>query len=308
VSGADGTGAAGGAAGTRGFRYGYVTNGLRDHALPDALALLAEHGYAGVALTLDHGHLDPFADDAAAQVAVLRRRLDDLGLAVVVETGARFLLDPSRKHEPTLVSPGDRSRRLELLRRAIAIAGELGAPVVSLWSGTAAPGEEPGVVWDRLLDGLAPIAEAAEETGVALGFEPEPGMVVADVAGFERLAADLGDPPALGITLDIGHCRCLEPEPPEVCVRRVADRLVHVQIEDMRRGVHEHLPFGEGEIDFPPVLAALAEIGYDGLVAVELSRHSHTAHTVVPESIAFLRAAEAATAAPTAATVTGSDR
>ncbi|MGW4149959.1 sugar phosphate isomerase/epimerase, partial [Streptomyces albogriseolus] len=30
------------------------------------------------------------------------------------------------------------------------------------------------------------------------------------------------------------------------------------QIEDMRRGVHEHLPFGDGEIDFPPVLAALA--------------------------------------------------
>ena len=24
--------------------------------------------------------------------------------------------------------------------------------------------------------------------------------------------------------------------------------------------------FGEGEIDFPPVIAALAEIGYDGLL------------------------------------------
>ena len=38
------------------------------------------------------------------------------------------------------------------------------------------------------------------------------------------------------------------------CVRRVAEHLVNVQIDDMRRGVHEHLEFGTGEIDFPPVL------------------------------------------------------
>ena len=35
----------------------------------------------------------------------------------------------------------------------------------------------------------------------------------------------------------------------------------------MRRGVHEHLPFGEGEVDLPAVLAALSDIGYGGLVA-----------------------------------------
>ena len=45
------------------------------------------------------------------------------------------------------------------------------------------------------------------------------------------------------------------------CVRRALPYLVHVQIEDMRRGVHEHLEFGEGEIDFAPVLAALTATG-----------------------------------------------
>ena len=39
------------------------------------------------------------------------------------------------------------------------------------------------------------------------------------------------------------------------CVAEVAEHLVNVQIDDMRRGVHEHLEFGTGEIDFPPVLA-----------------------------------------------------
>ena len=75
------------------------------------------------------------------------------------------------------------------------------------------------------------------------------------------------------------------------CVRQVAEHLVNVQIDDMRRGVHEHLEFGAGEIDFPPVLRALADAGYRGLVAVELPRHSHAAPTVAARSLDFLRTA-----------------
>ena len=63
-------------------------------ASPTRLRVIAGLGYAGVALTLDQPHLDPFADDADDQTAHLRARLDDLGLAVVVETGTRYLLDP----------------------------------------------------------------------------------------------------------------------------------------------------------------------------------------------------------------------
>jgi sugar phosphate isomerase/epimerase len=75
------------------------------------------------------------------------------------------------------------------------------------------------------------------------------------------------------------------------CVRRAGPRLVNVQIDDMRRGAHEHLEFGDGEIDFPPVLAALDEVGYDGLVAVELPRHGHAAPAVARRSFDFLRRA-----------------
>ncbi|TDB90863.1 sugar phosphate isomerase/epimerase, partial [Micromonospora fluostatini] len=58
-----------------------------------------------------------------------------------------------------------------------------------------------------------------------------------------------------------------------------------------------HLEFGTGEIDFPPVLRALADVGYRGLVAVELPRHSHAAPSVAATSLDFLRAAERAGAA-----------
>lgn len=275
-----------------GLRLGYGTNGLADHRLDDALSLLADLGYDGVALTLDVHHLDPFARDLAQRVGRLRSRLRALGLAVVVETGARFLLDPRRKHRPTLLSERGRERRLDLLRRAIEIGADLEAEAVSFWSGTPDPGTPDPVAWARLTEGCAALLDHAERAGVRLGLEPEPGMLVDRLDVFERLAGALDGDARLGLTLDIGHCRVLEDAPVPDCVRRAAPRLVNVQIEDMRRGVHEHLPFGEGEIDFPPVLAALRDSGYRGLVSVELPRHSHAGPELAERSIAFLRAAE----------------
>ena len=271
------------------LRFGYGTNGMADHRLDEALALLAELGYAGVALTLDHQHLDPYADDLDERVRRIAKRLDELRLSVVVETGGRYVLDPRRKHKPTLLSDDGRERRLDLLRRAIRIGADLGAEAVSFWSGTPDDETPEDVAWERLVQGCAALIAEADRTGVQLGFEPEPGMLVDDLDAFDRLSSALGGDPRLGLTLDIGHCRCLETLPVADCVRRAGDRIVNVQIEDMVRGVHEHLPFGEGDIDFPPVLAALVEVGYSGLVSVELPRHSHAASTQVARSIDFLQ-------------------
>ncbi|MGI5214464.1 sugar phosphate isomerase/epimerase family protein [Plantactinospora sp. CA-290183] len=275
---------------TPGLRFGYGTNGFANHRLDDALGVIADLGYQGVALTLDHDHLDPFGPDLAARVAAVGRRLTELGLGVVIETGARYLLDPWHKHAPTLLHD-DSALRVEFLRRAVAIGADLGAEAVSYWSGVRPAGVDPATAWDRLVAGSAELVGVADAAGVVLGFEPEPGMLVADIADWRRLYEALGAPPRFGITLDIGHCRCLEPAPVPECVAQVAAHLVNVQIDDMRRGVHEHLEFGTGEIDFPPVLRALADAGYAGLVAVELPRHSHAAPSVAAHSIEFLRAA-----------------
>ncbi|AGZ42802.1 sugar phosphate isomerase/epimerase family protein [Actinoplanes friuliensis] len=273
------------------LRYGYGTNGFANHRLSDALTVIADLGYTGVALTLDHDHLDPYAPGLARQVTETADRLRDLGLGVVIETGARYLLDPWRKHAPTLLHD-DRKLRLDFLRRAVAIGADLGAEAVSFWAGVRPGDVDERTAWRRLVDGCAEVTEAATDAGVPLGFEPEPGMEVEDIAGWRRLYADLGEPEMFGLTLDIGHCRCLEELSVPDCVTAVAEHLVNVQIDDMRRGVHEHLELGTGEIDFPPVLRALIDGGYGGLVAVELPRHSHAAPTVARESLAFLLAAE----------------
>src|SRR5688572_22530839 len=109
------------------FRLGYNTNGLAHHRPEDALRLLADLGYEAVALTPDVGGLDLYDLDPA-RVERLRRLAEELGLELAVETGARYLMDRSRKHFPSLLEAEarDRDRRVDFYRRSIDLAAELG--------------------------------------------------------------------------------------------------------------------------------------------------------------------------------------
>ncbi len=273
------------------LRYAYNTNGCANHRLDDALRLIAESGYAGVALTLDHHHLDPFADDWAGEAGRVAARLRELGLGCVIETGARYLLDPRDKHEPTLVSasPNGRRRRVAFLERAVDIAEILQAEAVSFWAGVPKPGVAREDAQGWLLDGLHAVADYARLHGVTPAFEPEPGMLIETAAEWAALGVG-----GLSLALDTGHCIVTQDIDPAEAVRQYADRLGTVAVEDMRRGVHEHLPFGEGDMDLPSILAALQEIGFSRLVCVELSRESPRAHLAIPQSIAWLKAHEPA--------------
>ncbi|TFV55998.1 sugar phosphate isomerase/epimerase [Geodermatophilus sp. DF01-2] len=273
------------------LRYAYNTNGLTSHRLDDALAFLADTGYAGVALTLDVVHLDPFAPDVRKQAERTRARCDELGLGVVVETGARFLLDPRVKHEPTLVTPDaeGRARRLAYLRLACDLAEVLGAEAVSFWAGVPRPGVDRDAAWGWLVDGVRALVDSSGGGPYTLAVEPEPGMLVEDCDGWARLAAEV---PGISLALDTGHCVVAGAYAPQEAVARFAPHLGTVAVEGMRRGVHDHLPLDEGDVDLPAVLGALRTAGWDRLVTLELSRDGHRAHEMVPRAMATLRAAE----------------
>lgn len=269
---------------------GYNTNGLAHHELFDAVELVADLGYRGIALTIDHGALSPRWSAAADQLEQLRRVLRAAGLRSVIETGARFLLDPRRKHEPTLVSPRieDRRRRIEFYRHAIRCAQRLESRCVSIWSGALREEAGDAEVFARLIEGLEEVLDDGARQGVAIALEPEPGMFIDSQRRFGELVARFPCESLL-LTLDVGHLHCQGEVPIAEAIRRWGPHLVNVHIEDMRAGVHEHLMFGEGEIDFPPVLRALAEVGYAGGIHVELSRHSHMAPTAARQAFAFLQ-------------------
>ena len=273
------------------LRFGYNTNGFAHHCLHDALAVLHKIGYQCVGLTLDHCHLDPFSSCLHDELRQVRKQMGLLQLDGVIETGARFLLDPLRKHQPTLLSGNRRQSaiRMDFLNRSVNIARDLQFNTVSFWSGTPEAPSSAKRLMGRLVSGCRQLADYAAQRSVRLAFEPEPGMFIDTVDKFAELYERVGRP-NFGLTIDIGHLHCQGETPIKGFLRHWKDIIWNIHIEDMKCGIHDHLMFGEGEIDFPPVLQTLQEIGYSGGVYVELSRHSHDAVETARKALAFLKA------------------
>lgn len=271
---------------------GYNTNGFAHHDLLEAIEVLAEIGYRSVAITLDHHSLNPYSLAHVETLAKVSSCLRQHNMRSVIETGARYLLDPRTKHEPTLLTADEnqRQRRQEFLRLAIDVAHALQSDCVSLWSGILRDDISDDDALKRLEDRLIPVVEYAAARGVTIGFEPEPGMLIDTMERFEQLHSSISSD-SFRLTLDIGHLHCLGETPIDAQITRWRERIVNVHIEDMRAGVHDHLMFGEGEIDFVPILKAFREINYAGGLHVELSRHSHDAPTVARRAFEFLNSA-----------------
>jgi L-ribulose-5-phosphate 3-epimerase len=273
------------------MRLGYNTNGLTGHRWEQALELMHEVGYRSVAITIDHHCLDPYSAELPRELSRMRGLLEQFEMTSVIETGARFLLDPRAKHEPTLVSPSAERRavRIDFLKRCVEIAKALGSDAVSFWSGILRDDVSREEAFGRLVDGVRQVLDFAEQQKVRLAFEPEPGMLVQTFDDYRELLSHV-DGPGFGLCVDIGHVHCLEPRPISDYLTEWRERLFTIHIEDMVQGIHDHLRFGEGTIDFPPVVQTLKAIGYRGSLNVELSRHSHVAPEVLRESFVFLSA------------------
>jgi len=269
---------------------GYNTNGFAHHRLEDAIEILADLGYGGVAWTPDVHDLTSH-DPLPMQVAALiKTRLDALQLVSVIETGSRFILDRFRKHQPTLVSPTreEREIRWSFLRSCLEAAGTLGANCISFWSGAPVDDAPPSVHMTRLVEQCRDLLTFASlEPNVRLAFEPEPGMFIDTMDKFAELHARVNHP-AFGLTIDVGHLVCNGELPVSKHLKAWQHVLWNVHIEDMKRGVHDHLMFGEGEVDFTDVFAGLREANYQGGVYVELSRHSYDAVNVARKAKEFL--------------------
>jgi L-ribulose-5-phosphate 3-epimerase len=269
------------------LHFGYKTSGLPKHRLDTAIATIADCGYQGVAIVVDNVHCNPF-EITAPQLAKLRQLLDKKKLRLVVEMGAKFYLDPKKKAAASLVSADGRPLCLEFLRRTIDVAHDLNAECVSFHSGVYDPALTDPQAWDALVTGCQNLIEHSKRRGVQLAFEPEPEMLVSDMNGFERLKKQI--PSArFGLTLDIAHVMCAERENFRLVFGKFASMVKNIHIADIKNRAHEHLMFGEGEIDFAPILKVLTDNRYNGLISVELYPNGRQATDTCKRAMEFLQ-------------------
>lgn len=270
----------------------FSTNAYTNVSLTEACDRIAEAGYRGVEVLADAPHAYPATFDPHRGKR-LKERLDALGLECVAVNAntAMGWFDPVPEEltfEPSLVSAdaGRREARVGLIEQAMAVAGMLEAPVVTITTGQPGPTADPEDMREWLLEGLGLVATAAHRAAVEVAIECEPGQFIERTGDLVGLLEEVGDP-RLGANLDIGHARCLGEDPAE-SARALGPHLKHLHLEDIKEREHHHLIPGEGDIDFPSVFRALTEMGYDRAAAVELYTYTHEPDRAAREARAAL--------------------
>ncbi|MFT7517724.1 MAG: sugar phosphate isomerase/epimerase [Myxococcota bacterium] len=260
-------------------KLGYNSNGFASHRLDEALYMLADCGYQAVAITPDVCHLDPRAtsNETLQRTAAL---CHELGLEVIIETGARYILDARRKHRPNLLE-ADESKmlRLRFLQQMLEWCDIFESKALSLWTGVLPAGQSSSQAEHNFLEAMHSLSNSAS-SDLKIAIEPEPGHWISDLSGWRDIKPRL--PVNVGLCLDVGHLLVNDKYSPADAIEMFKEDIVAVQLDDMRHGEHMHCAPGEGNIDWPSVVAACEKhLPEDTTACFELSRDSHRFHQLV---------------------------
>lgn len=126
------------------------------------------------------------------------------------------------------------------------------------------------VVYERAQAAIKELAPQAEELGVSMGLEYVWNMFLLSPLEMARFIDGIGSE-RVGIYLDVGNM--LPTGFPEQWIRIMGERIVRVHFKDFKRSVGTIEGFCdllEGDVNWPEVMAALAEVGYDGWATAEM--------------------------------------
>lgn len=249
------------------------TQPLSHYPIGECLSVIRRLGFDGVEICLENPDLAPGLL-MSELVGAVRAQVAALGLQPhSVSYHKDFIYDDAE---------------FELTRQAIRWTPLFGTDLF-VFSGvrrrSGDGGSETRAEWDRMVERTRELVEIAQAHGVVLALEFEPGFVVGSTADLLRLCETIPSP-HLAANLDLGHVFLCDPDPLGA-IRQIGAKTVHGHIENMRAGVHDHLIPQDGEMDLPAYLAALADAGFTGGLALDLYKYDY--EVVAGEAVAYLR-------------------
>lgn len=268
------------------MRLGYASNSLQSLSLPKALEAMSQAGFPAAEILMDTPHWRP--GPQAGQVAALRKILLSTGLTLNnLNANDSRLLGTPQLPEPRPLHPDDSVRRrlLEWHGELLRVAADLGAPCLSIATGPR-PAQIPAPEAEDILRfHLDPLLKVAENLGVLLAIEFEPGHHWDSWASLQDVLREFNHP-LLGCNFDIGHAACAEEALPETLVAALPC-VRNIHFEDIKGNLHEHLVPGRGDLPLAKILSSLTDKGYEGGVTVELYNHSSRGPEALRETRAW---------------------
>ena len=181
-----------------------------------------------------------------------------------------------------------RAAGVALVRRAMQVAAAMEIPAVLVIPGYVGLPWDPSVkpvrydlAYERTRQGLSELARDAERLGVSILVENIWNKFLLSPLEFRTLIDEIGSP-HVGMLLDTGNLIAFGY--PEQWIRILGRRIKEVHLKDYREsvgGVSGFVGLLEGDVNWPEVIAALGEIGYDGFLTAEVFPYHHHGDAVL---------------------------
>lgn len=241
---------------------------------------LGELGYDGVEIGAFRPHIHPDDYPTEADRAKVKALIGDNGLEV-----SGMAADFWGERGPATDAAQEGDYYLNLFRKNLKLAADLGSPAIrvdTVNGPDGVPGVDRDLAYRRIVALWKQCAGIAQEAGVKLIWEFEPGFLFNKPSEVVQLAEDVGHP-NFSVLFDTCHaymCAVLgsrQPGTKEILkggvsefARMLKGKIGHVHVIDSDGTLHgeetsTHRPFGEGFIDFDEVLDAVCkDAGYRG--------------------------------------------
>lgn len=173
-----------------------------------------------------------------------------------------------------------------MILRTLQFAKDVGAANISITSGRMLGGMPPGPAAEQFARSIRPILDRADQLGIDVGIECEPGLFLEYVDELSDWIARLGHA-RLGANLDVGHCQVIGESVPE-SVKKLHGRIWNLHVEDIPGRKHYHMVPGEGTMDWAGLRRAPEATDYRRFLTVELYTHTDNPQQAALKSHQFL--------------------
>jgi sugar phosphate isomerase/epimerase len=241
------------------WHIGASTGCCTEMPIGPVIEALRAAGIAGVEIGTPPRHFDPWRRD---QVEAVRARLAATGIAAVSMHapfgGLLDLSDPNSHH---------RNAAIGGILNAAQVLRELGGRIVVVHPSDVVRGADASSRLSHAADSLQRLQQACDELDMTLAVEtPLPHLVGGSPDEFAWLVDRVGD--RARVCIDTGHTTLGRHW--EAILDAVGSRIVHVHATDHFGQYDDHLPPGDGSIDWAAIGDGLRRIGFDGWLMLEL--------------------------------------